>query len=578
MGANLCRIVAVFAVAASAFVAPPPAQATTIGKPPAEAAPGLSPRAEALRLALAAPDAASDEAQVHFESAGYEGIWLRPEGDDRRAVALLAALAEAEDHALPADRYKLPALRAAVAAATAGDPRAVAAAEVRLTRAFLAYARDLSSGLLEPGAVDRELHIRPVRPDDAILLIGAAAAIDMGAYLDGLAPKEPRYKALLGELAALRALPSDAWGAPVPEGPSLRVGDRSPRVAAMRARLVALGDHVEPLAAAPSVSTADSTVATGQGASPARPAAFDVYDVALEDSLRAFQRRHGLNDDGVAGRRTFAALNATIEDRIGQVEVSLERLRWLNRDLGRRHVIVNQADFTVRLIEDGRTLFFERVVIGKARKHRTPEFNDSMTHMIFNPIWHVPYSIASEEILPELQEDPEYLLKKNMRLVARGGGEAPDPTMTDWSLYSANDFPYLIKQGSGNGNALGRVKFMFPNQFAIYLHDTPSKRLFEKDSRAFSHGCVRVRDPMAFARALLAPQVDNPAAFVEAMLAKSGERRVNLKTPVPVYMTYLTAWTDETGVRQFREDVYGRDARILAALRAAGVRAAVSDG
>ncbi|MEL6794532.1 MAG: L,D-transpeptidase family protein, partial [Pseudomonadota bacterium] len=293
---------------------------------------------------------------------------------------------------------------------------------------------------------------------------------------------------------------------------------------------------------------------------------------------RAFQRRHGLNDDGVAGRRTIAALNATAAERTEQVIVSLERLRWMNKELGQRHVHVNLADFTVKLIEDGEVAFQERVVVGKARRHRTPEFSDEMTYMVFNPIWHVPYSIASEEILPKLQEDPEYLLKKNMRLLTRDGALGPDATLHDWSLYSENDFPYLVKQGSGGGNALGRVKFMFPNQFAIYLHDTPSKRLFKKDARAFSHGCVRVQDPMAFARALLAPQTDDPAAFVDRQLARSGERRINLQEPVPVHLTYLTAWVDEAGTQQFRDDVYGRDGRILAALKAEGVAAPGADG
>ena len=176
------------------------------------------------------------------------------------------------------------------------------------------------------------------------------------------------------------------------------------------------------------------------------------------------------------------------------------------------------------------------------------------------------------------EADPEYLLKKNMRLLTRDGGEGPDATLTDWSLYSRNDFPYLIKQGSGDGNALGRVKFMFPNQFAIYLHDTPSKRLFKKDARAFSHGCVRVQDPLGFARALLGAQMDDPASFIDRMLAKEGERRVNLKAPVPVHLTYLTSWVDEAGALHFRDDVYGRDARILAALAAAGVETSDAGG
>ncbi|MEO0362121.1 MAG: L,D-transpeptidase family protein, partial [Pseudomonadota bacterium] len=247
-------------------------------------------------------------------------------------------------------------------------------------------------------------------------------------------------------------------------------------------------------------------------------------------------------------------------------------MRWLNRDLGRRHVYVNQADFTVRLVEDGVALFEERVVVGKARRHRTPEFSDQMTHLVLNPTWYVPRSIATEEILPQLQEDPTYLWRKNMRLTS-GGAPGPDPSTVDWSVYSESDFPFRVQQRPGPDNALGRVKFMFPNQFSIYLHDTPSKRLFAKDVRAFSHGCVRVQDPMALARALLDPQEEDAGAYIDRILARGKERRVNFDEPVPVHLTYRTAWIDEDGGRQYRADVYGRDARVLGALKAEGVLA-----
>ena len=550
-----CRIVAGAAFLAT-LASAPAAFATTEIEAPASA---LSPRGEALKVALAAP--VSEAVRTHYANEGYRGVWLSPEGDDKRATDLLAALENAGSHGLSPSRYDIPALRAAVAAAMAEEPAAVAAAELKLTRAFLDYASDVRSGILDPRSVDRELHVDPERPDGAVMLREIAAAASAADYLEALAPAKAEYGRLQEKLARLSALPAGAWGDEVPGGPSIRLGEKSRRVEAMRARLTALGDH---------------TPAPAAGG--AEPAPLDVYDVALEDSVRAFQRRHGLNDDGVAGRRTIDAMNVSIEDRIGQTLVALERLRWMNRDLGHRHVYVNQADFTVQLKEGDQILFSERVVVGKARKHRTPEFSDEMTHMVFNPVWHVPNSIATEEILPKLQADPEYLLKKNMRLVARGGGETPDPATTDWTLYSASDFPFRVKQRSGGGNALGRVKFMFPNQFSIYLHDTPSKRLFKKDARAFSHGCVRVQDPFAFARALLGPQEDDPAAFVDRMLARSGERRVNLQTPVPVHLTYLTAWVDDEGVSQFRDDVYGRDARILGALQAKGVEVSGAGG
>lgn len=507
----------------------------------------------ALQTALIAPQATSDEARLHYQNTAYRGLWFDASGDDSKAMALVEVLSRAGDHALPAGKYNTPLLRAALTAARAGDPAATAAAEIALTNAFLAYARDLTSGLLEPRRVDRDLHVFPERPDAPLLLMGLSRATDVTTYLDALAPGHAHYAALKAELGELVSMGvAGAWGPEAPLGGSIRLGQRGPRIEAIRARLTAMGDY-----------------------RPAFPAADPAeYDEGLETAVRLFQRRHGLNDDGVIGKRTVAAMNKSAVYRAGQIVVNMERLRWLNRDLGHRHILVNQADFNVKVIEGDQILFNERVVIGKARKHRTPEFSDQMTHLVFNPTWHVPYSIATKEILPKLQEDPEYLAKKNMRLLARGESGEFDPTLTDWTLYSENDFPFVVKQRPGGGNALGRVKFMFPNQFSIYLHDTPSKSLFRKDARAFSHGCVRVQDPMELARVILSAQKADPIPYIDGILGRGKERQVNLEDPLPVHLTYRTAWVDADGTYQFRADVYGRDARILAALRAAGVDAA----
>ena len=507
----------------------------------------------ALKTALIAPQATTEEARIHYQTTAYRGLWIDASGDDTKAKALVDALNRAGEHALPSAKYNTPLLRAALDGARGGDSNAIAAAEIALTNAFLIYARDLSSGLLEPRRIDRDLHVFPERPQAPVLLAALARTSDAAAFLANLAPRHPHYDGLKAELNTLVSLGvSGAWGAEAPKGGSIRLGQRGPRIEVIRARLGAMGDYKP---AIPAVDPAE-------------------YDEGLEAAVRAFQKRHGLNDDGVTGKRTVEALNKSAVYRAGQIVVNMERLRWLNRDLGHKHVVVNQADYNVKVIEGDKVLFTERVVIGKSRKHRTPEFSDEMTHMVFNPTWHVPYSIASKEILPKLQEDPEYLAKKNMRLLARGEGGEFDPTLTDWSLYSENDFPFIVKQRPGGGNALGRVKFMFPNQFNIYLHDTPSKRLFKKDARAFSHGCVRVQDPMELARVLLAPQQAEPSSYIESILNRRKERKVSLAEPMPVHLTYRTAWVDPDGTYQFRADVYGRDARILAALRAVGVDAA----
>ncbi|MEM1315480.1 MAG: L,D-transpeptidase family protein, partial [Pseudomonadota bacterium] len=204
------------------------------------------------------------------------------------------------------------------------------------------------------------------------------------------------------------------------------------------------------------------------------------------------------------------------------------------------------------------------------RRHQTVEFSDEMEYMVVNPTWHVPRSIATEEILPALQENPNYLIERNMKLVSSEGVPA-DTASHDWLQYDRGSFPYRVKQRPGLGNALGRVKFMFPNQFSIYLHDTPSKSLFKRDGRAFSHGCVRVENPFDFAYALLAPQLDDPVGAFQTWLDAGSERYVNLAEHVPVHILYRTVWVDADGTPQFREDVYGRDALVWNALEAAGL-------
>ena len=489
--------------------------------------------AEHLASALS-PERAEDRAVEAFYAArGHVPLWL---DDHQRLLALRAALQAAPAHALPDRSAILP-----VEALTAAD-------ELAITRVYLAHARALSSGLLDPRRISRDMTRVPVRPATADLLTGLAEAEDAAAFLAGLAPQDPGYAALLERYRQLSALPADAWGPTVPSGPILRPGESSPRVRALRARLVALGEL--------------------DAATPAEP---DRYDGRLAVAVEAFQRRHGLNDDAAVGPMTLAALNASPSDRAAQIAVNLERMRWLNHPLGHRRIVVNQADFTVTLYEGAEVLFHERAIVGMVDR-QTPEFSDTMTHLVFNPTWFVPRSIATRDILPKLRNDPTYLARSNMVLTRADGGPLPaDPSAHDFTAYSAGSFPYRIRQRPDPDNALGQVKFMFPNNHAVYLHDTPNRALFARDQRAFSSGCVRVRDPLRLAALLLAPQRDDPAASIDAMLASGRERHVTLTDPVAVHLVYRTAWRDDAGRDQFRADVYGRDAAVVQALRGAGV-------
>lgn len=558
-----------FALAASAV--PAAAQGQLATQQPAETAPALSPLGQAVKQALAAKLGQGSTANDFYRGRGFEPFWIAADGAATdAAVTLIAHLARAGEHALPVGRYDPDGLRAMLTGAGAAPDR-IAAAEAALSAAYLRYARDVRSGLLEPRQVDRDLNVHPERPDEGALLTAAAAAVgvNMSDHIAGLAPQSGDYVRLMQQYATFRsAARSDLWGAEVPKGRTMRPGERHARVKALRDRLTAMGDFV-PTTADRQAAT-ETLVATAETANDTTPeAAADpaFYDEALAEAVRKFQIRHGLNPDGAVGPATLDAINTGPEERIRQIAVNLERLRWLNRDLGERHVLVNLAGFTMDVMRGETSEFHSRVVVGKAGRYRTPEFSDQMSHMVINPSWHVPRSIASEEILPELQADPTYLSRNGMRLV---GSEASEEEI-DWSTVTPGTFPGRITQRPGSGNALGRVKFMFPNRFAIYLHDTPSRRLFERDVRAYSHGCVRVAKPLEFAYYLLTGQEDDPAGAFHAWLDRGRERRVDLVNPLPVHLTYRTAWVDPQGVENFRGDIYGRDRKVADALLREGV-------
>jgi murein L,D-transpeptidase YcbB/YkuD len=292
------------------------------------------------------------------------------------------------------------------------------------------------------------------------------------------------------------------------------------------------------------------------------------YDDAMVQAVQAFQLAHGTTADGVAGAATLSAINVSAVSRLEQVLVAMERERWMNIERGDRHVWVNLTDFHATVVDFDRATFSTRSVIGALGSDReTPEFSDVMTHMVINPSWNVPRSITVNEYLPALRSNSGahghlQILDSRGRVVSRN---------QDFSRFTASSFPFSMRQPPSTRNALGQVKFMFPNQYNIYLHDTPAQSLFAREVRAFSHGCIRLDDPFDFAYHLLAVQESDPVGFFHSALNTRQERQVNLDTPVPVHLVYRTAFTNVEGQLQFRNDIYGRDARIWRALSAAGV-------
>jgi murein L,D-transpeptidase YcbB/YkuD len=336
-----------------------------------------------------------------------------------------------------------------------------------------------------------------------------------------------------------------AWGAPVTAS-GLASGDSGPAVVQLRDRLVRMG-YLAPTASA-------------------------TYDRAVEAAVVDFQVNHGLTADGIANEATIAEINKGPGERLKSVIVALERERWMDYDRAARHVWVNLPDFTARIVDHGRTVFETRVVIGKnVPDQRSPEFSDLMEHMVINPSWGVPRSIIVKEYLPLLQANPNAVSHLQ---VIDGRGRVVPRGAVNFAGYTARNFPFALRQPPSDDNALGLVKFMFPNPYNIYLHDTPSKSLFAKEVRAYSHGCIRVADPFDLAHALLSVQSQDAEAEFDTKLKTGDETTVKLLEKVPVHLVYFTAYPGPKGRISYRRDIYGRDAALFAALSAAGVELA----
>jgi L,D-transpeptidase YcbB len=498
-------------------------------------------RIDMFRQAVA--EAASKDAAIatFYQTNGYTPIWTGDsDADTARRRALMMAIAEAPAHGLPAARYDGPALMEAMRKAR--TPRELGLLEVELSRSLLRIARDLHSGILVPSEVDRGI-VRKVTYQDRFSVLNAFSTSNPATFFRALAPATAEYNRLMKEKMRLEALMAvGGWG-PTVGAKALKPGESGPDVIALRNRLVAMG-YLDRSASV-------------------------TYDGTIQAAVQTFQVDHGLTADGVAGASTLSELNIPVEDRLKSVIVAMERERWLGAERGKRHILVNLTDFQSKIIDDDKITFQTRSVIGAVDPaKRTPEFSDLMTYLEINPDWTVPTGIIQRDYLPALQRNPNAL--SHLQVTDARGRVIPRGNI-DFSRYTARTFPYNLRQPPSRSNALGTVKFMFPNPYAIYLHDTPDKSLFSRESRAYSNGCVRLNDPHDFAYALLARQEADPKTFFDRILDSGTQTRVNLVEPVPVHLIYRTAFTNPKGRTNFRRDVYERDTKIWEALERAGV-------
>lgn len=469
------------------------------------------------------------------------------------AAAFLDALRLVAGDGLEPANYHLAALESLLAETRADRrkspqrvrPETLADLEMLLTDSFLLCGSHLVHGQVDPETIQSEWFIQGRVEDLTAALEKGLRAGDVPGALASLRPAHAVYAGLRQALRDLSGLAAAGGWPGFPAGPKLVAGDRDPRVGALRTILAATGDH-------------------SPAAPPLDP---ELFDSELERSVEAFQRRHGLEPDGVVGAGTAAALDVPAARRLEQVRANLERWRWIAPDLGESFVLVNVADFRLGVVEDGREVVSMAAVVGTAYR-RTPDFSGRMSYLEINPTWTVPPKLIREDILPKVRKDPDYLKRKGFRVFSdwSAGASEIDPGSVDWAGLDGASAPFKFRQDPGPQNSLGRIKFMFPNKFDVYLHDTPERWLFGRAQRDHSSGCIRVERPVDLAEYVLR---GDPAWTRETILEaiESGETRVvHLRRPLNVHLLYWTAWLDGDGRIQFRNDIYLRDAALSRAL------------
>jgi L,D-transpeptidase YcbB len=524
---------AVAAPAPAATPAPVPAATATAPAPStpavtatAPAAPSLDQQvAEKLRAALAKAGKRDKGIETFYAAHDFAPIFVSDGAMSARTKAAAAYLAKVDADGLDPADYVLPDVK------PGSDPAALAEIELKITNTLLTYARHASNGRVHWSRISADIYYPSRDFEPAAALARIADAKDVAAALDGFNPQQPGYKALKAKYAEARGMSEDKAQARVPAGPVLKlVKDKKGKTTLMQDERVPLLRERLGLAAV----TNDA-----------------FYDQPLVDAVKKYQNANGLSASGQLTAATVDALNGAKRGRTTDIILAnMERWRWLPQDLGKSYVMLNIPDFTLKVMKNGAQVWTTRVVVGKPAK-ATPILSETMKYITVNPTWNVPPSIIYNEYLPALQQDPTVLDRMGLKLTQNSDGSVH------------------ISQPPGEANALGRLRFNFPNKFLVYQHDTPDKNLFGKEVRAYSHGCMRVQDPAKYAEVLLGITLPHEGYTAEGIKKMFGseERDIRFPTPIPVHITYQTAFVDDAGKLQLRDDIYGRDSRVLAALK-----------
>jgi len=527
---------AVLAAALSVF-----ACATDRSPPPAAPATETVGSVLRERLREAVVDCGETRLDVRLLSAFYppngsDLRWLTNNEPGARARQLVKTLAMAEQEGLTPARYRLADIERYWRART---PDEQACLDLLLTDAFRRYGRDLQGGRIDPQVADPTWHLQPPEFDPVAALQTVTTDEEFTQLLAALPPPHASYAQLRRVLVRYMDLIRRGGWTTLPPGPKLEPQSRHAQVPLLRARLGAEGEYN----------------GSDHG---------DVYDATLAAAVGRFQQRHGIAADGIVGARTRAALNVPAAERAAQIRRTLERWRWLPRSFGEHYVIVNTAGFELAVVERHRPVLGMRVIVGTPDQ-ATPSFTATLRFLVINPYWNIPMRIARDRLLPKQQSNPNYFVTRGIRVFNGWNAEARelDPASIRWSSLKGDNFSYRLRQEPGPKNSMGRLSFVFPNPFDIFLHDTPERWLFDRDQRAYSEGCVRIENPMALAVHTLRQASEWNAPRIQREIDALRQQSLRLPEPIPVYVLYLTSWADEDGRVHFREDIYGRE-RVLA--------------
>ena len=483
-----------------------------------------------------------------YQGTGSEPLWVTSNGPTAKAEIVLDYLKNSYRHGLDPNEYQVNKL---LELWGSDDAEKLAELDTTLTYSVVKYVHDVSYGQSKPREADPELFAEAGKNDINPLLTvkQILEAENLQQFFEGLPPQHPDYIKLMAALERYRKLAAEGGWPQLDEGPSIRPGDKDQRIATVRQ----------------SLSITEDMPGDPQVADP------ELYDTALEEAVLRFQRRHGLAADGVIGKQTRAAMNVTAEERVNTIRVNMARWRWQDHDLGTKHILVNIAGFNLKAYNgDATAPVLDIPVIVGEEQHQTPVFSDSIAYLDINPFWNITPSIAENEELPALRKNVDYLAKRHVRLFSSWQADAVElnPYTIDWQTVTKSRMRgFKLRQDPGPWNALGKIKFVFPNKYAVYMHDTPAPNLFKQAQRDFSHGCIRVSDPLALAIFVLDSQDGGWAKEKVMELYNQDNRKViQLSQPVPVHITYLTSWVDKDGAINFNRDIYGRDEKLFNAL------------